>query len=151
MNKNQQDNKNVRVKSPQVKAHWLGIKKAIIAARELPHNLALAPPRYAPPPELSPAQLQAQLVTPAQSEALAKMQAACVQAAALVRDVNTMAVVFGLDMPRIYAPEVAERLMAIDVRIKQAGTAARRLGVTPVVAQAKLAPLPPVAKQRLDV
>ena len=151
MEQNQHDKNRLKPKSAVAQAHWRSIKKAIIAARDLPQNRAVAPSRYAPPPELNPTALAAQLVTPAQSEALAKMQAACAQISALVADVNLMAVVFELDMPRIYAPEVAERLMAIDVRIKQAGTAARRLGVTPVVAQAKLAPLPQVAKQRLNV
>ena len=83
-----------------------------------------------------------QTVTPAQSDALGRMQLLCREMLKLEQQINTMDVAYSLGFGRMMMFDVGLRLAAIDDRIRMAQRAARQLGVEAVVHKVKLAPMP---------
>jgi hypothetical protein len=135
MQENQMVSKNEQSNSIAAQA-LRSLYSTIAKAAAQPQNQSLLFTRKNPPP-LTWGRAKAMLLTPSQADALSEMQDLLTQIAQLVNRVNVIAVAHELDMPRIYAPEITERLMAIDERAMISARVASRLGVAAVMPKHK--------------
>lgn len=99
-----------------------------------------------PKPAYTTNELDAMTMTLGQVEQIEKVQEIVAQLRKLVHSVNTINVAYGLGLPTLTAGEINHYLLDLDNRVRHAGYAAEKMGVSEVVkkigtVQAKQRPL----------